>query len=297
MDEHAHPRTLQRVGLVPHPSRRLDDVVDLIGDWANGHGVAIGQVPVPGRGQTLADPVAAADCDLLVALGGDGTTLVALHAGAAASRPVLGVACGSIGALTMVTAERLGWALDEVSAHRWTPTGVPALDIAWGERTSEAAINDLVVVRDGPGQVLVSISVDGVLYAQLAGDGVVVATALGSSAYNMAAGGPLLAPGAEGIAVTPLAVHGGASAPLVVGTGSRLTLAVHPGYGGVRFEVDGRRTVEDGQLLDIRLQAGYATRVSLAEEEARLSGLRRRGLIRDSPRVGIREARGPHATA
>jgi NAD+ kinase len=292
MEEHARPPTLERVGLVPHPSRRLDEVVDLIGGWAAGHRVTIGQVPVPGRGQTLADPVAAADCDLIVALGGDGTTLVALHAGAAASRPVMGVACGSVGALTTVTAERLRWALDEVSAHRWTPAPIPALDVAWGQVRSEAAINDLVVVRDGPGQVLVSISVDGVLYVQLAGDGVVVASALGSSAYNMAAGGPLLAPGAEGIAVTPLAVHGGASAPLVVGTDSRLTLAVHPGYGGVRFEIDGRRTIVDGQLLDIRLRAEYATRVSLAEEEARLSGLRRRGLVRDSPRVGIREARG-----
>ena len=52
-------------------------------------------------------------------------------------------------------------------------------------------------------------SVDDVLYARVAGDGLVVATPLGSSAYTMAAGGPILAPGAEGIAVTPLAPHGG----------------------------------------------------------------------------------------
>ena len=69
-------------------------------------------------------------------------------------------------------------------------------------------------------------SVDDVLYAAVAGDGMVVATALGSSAYTMAAGGPILAAGAKGMAVTPLAPHGGSCPPLVAGMDSRLSLTV-----------------------------------------------------------------------
>jgi NAD+ kinase len=285
----------RRLGLVVHPSRDLDGVLGLLRSWAPAQGFVIGQVKLPGQPRQVADPVKAADCDMLVALGGDGTTLVALPVGATASRPVIGVACGSVGVLSSVDAGRLGWALDQLAAGRWTAQDLPALELAWGEDRLAPAINDLVVIRDGPGQVLVSITLDGVLYARVAGDGVVVATPLGSSAYTMAAGGPLLAPGAEGLTVTPLAVHGGASAPLVAGSESGLELVVEAGYGGVRYEVDGRRAAIEGDRLAIRRREAYAKLVTLAATEPRLTGLRRRGLVQDSPRVLVRDSRLPDA--
>jgi NAD+ kinase len=283
--------TVRELGVVVHPTRRLDRVLEEIDAWAATHGAKVGQVPGPGQIPVVAEPVQPQDCDLLLSLGGDGTTLIALHAAAVSSRPVLGVACGSVGALTSVTADRLRWALDQIAADDWTPVSLPGLEVSWGDAPAEVAINDFVVVRDGPGQVTVAISVDDVLYVRVAGDGVVVATALGSSAYTMAAGGPLLAPGAEGMVVTPLAVHGGACAPLVAGTDSHVTFVVDPGYGGVRYEVDGRRTGVEGSSLTVRRRPDYARLVALAEEEPRLTGLRRRGLVQDSPRVLVREAR------
>jgi NAD+ kinase len=246
---------------------------------------------VPGQTRQVADPVEAADCDLLLALGGDGTALIALHAGAPTSRPVLGIACGSIGVLTSVSAERVAWALEQVAAGRWSPVAVPGLDVAWGEAHGGVVINDVVIVRDGPGQILVSIAVDGVLYAHLAGDGLVVASALGSSAYTMAAGGPVLAPGAAGIVVTPLAAHGGSCPPLVAGSASHVTLTIEPGYGGARCELDGRPTAIEGRLLTVRDHRDYATLVKLPEDEPRLTGLRRRGLVLDSPRAQVRDLR------
>lgn len=288
MDERS---PLRRVGLVVHPSRDLDQVLAELGAWASAHGVAVGQVAIPGQTRRVADPVEATVCDLLVALGGDGTTLAALHAGALPSRPVLGVACGSVGVLTSVSADRLDWALDQIAARRWAPTGLPALEIGWDGAEGEVAINDVAVVRDGAGQLVLSITVDDVLYARVAGDGLVVATPLGSSAYTMAAGGPILAPGAEGIAITPLADHGGSCPPLVVGRDSRLTLAIEPGHGGVRYEVDGRRAAIEAHVLSLGLRRDYATLVRLADEEPRLTGLRRRGLVLDSPRVLVRDAR------
>lgn len=281
---------LHQVGLVAHPSRDVAGVLEAVSSWSSKHGVAVGQIPVQGQPRRLADPVEAGDCDLVLALGGDGTTLVALHVGAAVSRPVMGVACGSVGALTSVKAADAGWALEQVTEGRFTPVPVPALEIEWAGGGG-VAINDLVVIRDGPGQVLVSITVDDVLYARLAGDGLVVATALGSSAYTMAAGGPLVAAGAEGMVITPLADHGGSIVPLVTGPGARITLDVEPGYGGVRYELDGRRADVEGHALTISHGRDYATLVRLADEEPRLSGLRRRGLVLDSPRVLVRESR------
>jgi NAD+ kinase len=147
------------------------------------------------------------------------------------------------------------------------------------------------VVRSGAGQIIVSITVDDVLYGRVSGDGLVVATALGSSAYTMAAGGPILAPGAEGMTITPLAPHGGSCPPLVAGAGSRLAVAIDPGHGGFRYELDGRPTAAVGDTLELRHRPDYATLARLAEDEPRLAGLRRRGLVVDSPRVLVRDSR------
>jgi NAD+ kinase len=282
---------LRRLGLVVHPTRRVDRVLLEIGSWAAAHGLEVGQVAILGQSRRVAEPVEAASCDLLLALGGDGTALVALHAGAPSARPVLGVACGSIGALTSVSAERVGWALERIAAGRFAQAAVPGLEVAWGEADGGVAINDVALVRDGPRQVMVSITVDEVLYAQVAGDGVVVATALGSSAYTMAAGGPILAPGAEAIVVTPLAPHAGSCPPLVAGSQSHLALRIESGYGPFRCELDGRLTTIGGSDLRFRQRGDYARLVSLPDEEPRLTGLRRRGLVLDSPRVAVRKAR------
>jgi NAD+ kinase len=284
---------LRRLGLVVHPTRDLGRVLADVTAWAAAHDVAVGQVQVAGQTRHVADPVDPADCDLLVALGGDGTTLAALHAGAAAGRAVLGLACGSVGVLTSVAGDDAKSALEEVEDGRWEPVDVPGLEVEWDDGTSAVAINDVAVIRAGSGQALVSVSVDGVLYAQVAGDGLVVATALGSSAYTMAAGGPILAPGADGMVVTPLAPHGGSCPPLVAGTGSRVALAVQEGHGGVRYEIDGRPAAAERPGLTVGTRADYATLVRLADEESRLTGLRRRGLVVDSPRVLVREARLP----
>jgi NAD+ kinase len=282
---------LHRVGLVVHPTRPVDRALGEIESWASAAGATVGQVQIEGQTRRVADPVEAASCDLLLGLGGDGTALAALHAGAPHRIPVLGVALGSVGVLTSVSGDRLTGALEQIAAGRWTRVGIPGLDITGGDAPGAVAINDAAVVRDGPGQILVSVSVDDVLYARIAGDGIVVATPLGSTAYAMAAGGPILAPGADGMVVSPLAAHGGSFPPLVAGVASRLTLTVEPGFGGARCEVDGRPMAISGHAATIRHQSDYAALVALAGEEPRLAGLRRRGLVLDSPRALMRETR------
>lgn len=285
------PTALGHVGVIVHPRRDLDGAIATLRDWARRHDVVLGQVELAGQSRRVADPIPAAACDLVLALGGDGTALAALHAGATASRPVLSIACGSIGALTSVGVDELGWALDEVRAGRWTAHRLAGLEASSEGDALAVALNDFVVSRAGGGQIVVAISADGVLYARVAGDGVVVATAHGSSAYSMAAGGPLLAPGADGFVATPLAAHGASCPPLVLASTSCLELVIEAGYGGMRFELDGQPSEIKAQRVELRLRPGYATRVELPGEEPPLTGLRRRGLLLDSPRVKIREGR------
>src|SRR4051794_9910143 len=102
---------LQRIGVVVHPRRTLDQALDTLRAWAEAGGGEVVQLRVPGQEREVATAGEAADCDLIAALGGDGTTLAALRAAARVDRPVLGVACGSLGALTATTADQLDEAL------------------------------------------------------------------------------------------------------------------------------------------------------------------------------------------
>jgi len=287
-------RRMRRLGLVVHPRREIASALDTLQDWSDARGVEVVQVPAAGQERRVAEPGDPATCDLIVGLGGDGTTLAAIHTAAAVDKPVLGVACGSLGALTAVSADALEGALDRVAAGDWEPRHLPALQVESGGET-RWGVNDLVIVRQGAGQVSADVRVDGELFIRFAGDGLVVATALGSSAYTLAAGGPVLAPGGSGLVFTPLAPHGGCCPPLVAGPDSRLEIALDPGHGGARIELDGqiRDRVEplSPQTLSVSLRTGHATLVALGGEEPMLAGLRRRRVLMDSPRILARDER------
>ncbi len=227
-------------------------------------------------------------CDLVAALGGDGTVLKALHVAAATRTPVIGVAYGSLGAITTVPEAELRAGLDRFAAGDWVARRLPALKLDTADGTIAWAINDLVLARRGGTQLIVDVSVAGELYARVAGDGVVVATPLGSSAYSMAAGGPLLSIDLNALVCTPLAMHGGCAPPLVVAGGHEVTLDAHPGHGGFDLEVDGFECETTAERFVVSHEAQYTTLVDLGGVKTGLAGLRARGLIADSPRVLFR---------
>jgi NAD+ kinase len=279
----------QRIALVVHPTRPIDGALATLRDWAQERGVALLQPRVVGGAQRAVAPDGdLVRGDLVVALGGDGTVLSALRAAAPLDAPVLGVSCGSLAALTAVAAGRLADALDRVVAGDWTPRRLPALEIRPADGRKAWAVNDFVVVRRRAAQVVAEVRVDGELYARLAGDGLIVASPLGSSAYSMAAGGPVVVMGTPVIVCTPLATHGGNAPPLVVPMTSTLQLTVQPSYGGFDVEIDGH--VHEYEL---RLHHEKITLVTFGEAGLGLTMLRDRGLIADSPRVLARDRRAP----
>jgi NAD+ kinase len=282
---------LSRLGLVVHPTRDLDRALGAVRAWAADHGADLIQIDAGKPREGVAPWGEAADCDLVVAVGGDGTVLAAVRAGAEADRPVLGVSCGSLGALATVSARKVGAALDAVQAGDWVARKLPALIVVPDGGAEQTAVNDLVVVRDGAGQIAITLRVDGELYASFTGDGVVLSTPVGSSAYTLAAGGPVLAAGADAVVVTPLAAHGGCIPPLVAAAGSTVRVEVEPGHTGSRTELDGRPAVLGADAFEVTLRPAHADLVSLGDEEPQLRGLRRRGILLDSPRMVARAAR------
>jgi NAD+ kinase len=288
-------RRTQRLGLVIHPRREVASAVDALVAWGDTHGVELVQVPAPGQKRLFVEAGDPATCDLIVAVGGDGTTLAALRTAAAVGKPVLGVACGSLGALTAIGGDDIADALDRFSAGDWLPRRLPALVVESDGEQPQVGVNDLVVVRQGAGQIAAAVRVDGELFIRFAGDGLVIGTQLGSSAYTLAAGGPVLAPGSSGLVFTPLAAHGGCCPPLVTGPAGRLEIELDPGHGGARIELDGQicDVVEplSHRTLTVSLRPDHATLVALGDEEPMLAGLRRRRVLMDSPRVLARDDR------
>lgn len=281
--ESAHP--LRRIGLLVHPTRNLDEPLRLLGEWTQQHGTEIVQLATAYPQRQVAAEGEASDCDLILSIGGDGTTLAALRAGVVADRPVLGVACGSLGALANVISADIPRALERFSRREWQPRSFPALSIARPAGEPLFALNDVALVRASGGQVRLTASVDGALFARIAGDGAVVSTPIGTSGYAISAGGPLLLTHVDGYVFTPLPKHGGFAPPLVIASQSELLLDVAGSFAGARLEVDGQVAGDCSGSMTITFRPGVVTQVSFDDQEPLLAGLRRRGILLDSPRL------------
>jgi NAD+ kinase len=281
-----------RIALVVHPSRPLKTALETLERWAREHETEVVQIPTDGASsREVATKGELEDGDLVVTLGGDGTVLAALRAAALLDAPVLGVACGSLGALTAVHVDRLEQALDRFRAGDWSAHRLPALAINPSGGPDAWAVNDFVILRRGAGQVLLDLYVDDELYVRLAGDGLIVATPIGSSAYSMAAGGPLLTSKTPAVVCTPLAMHGGSAPPLVVPAGATVRVEAQHSFAGFEVQLDGHASPMSDSEYRITVKEEKVTLVAFDDDEHMLTGLRRRGLIADSPRVLARDKR------
>jgi len=282
---------LRRVGVLVHPTRNVDEPLRLLREWTAENGIELSQIAAPYPQRPVAEDGDAGDADLIVSIGGDGTTLAALRAGAETGRPVLGIGCGSLGALANVTAADARRSLDRFVRGEWRPRLFPALWVTRSQGEPVFALNDVALVRESGSQVRVSAYVDGTLFARIAGDGAVVSTPIGTSGYAISAGGPLLLTGIDSYVLTPLPKHGGFAPPLVIGAGSELELDAAGSFGGVRLEVDGQVAGSGVGAVTVSFRAAIATQVTFDDHEPLLTGLRRRGILVDSPRFLAEDAR------
>ena len=154
---------MERVGVLVHPTRPVQHGVEILQRWTQDRGLGLVQIAA-GEQPQVAPSGEVSACDLVTALGGDGTILKALHAAARTGTPVLGVACGSLGVLTTLPENELRVALDRFAAGDWLARRLPALDVGAGGAHVVWAINDLVLARRGGSQLVVEVCVDGELY-------------------------------------------------------------------------------------------------------------------------------------
>ena len=190
--------------------------------WRRAEGGAVWPYQDPGRdgdaersrqrpepGSSLEVP---ADADCMIVLGGDGTVLQAARLTKMLRVPIIGVNLGTLGYMTEVEVPNLEESLERLIAGDYVQESRMMLGgratFADGRREEGWALNDIVISRSGPLQIIkFNIYVNGQFLNDYSADGVIVTTPTGSTGYNLSAGGPLVEPGARLIVLTPICPH------------------------------------------------------------------------------------------
>jgi NAD+ kinase len=162
-------------------------------------------------------------CDLIVVLGGDGTLIgtAGRVANAGVDIPIVGVNFGSLGFLTEITLPELYPSLEAVLAgtaridERLMLRSLTRRD--GREFTTRLALNDVVITKTALSRIIeLGVTIGDAAVMRVRADGLIVATPTGSTAYNLAAGGPIVHPGVDAILLTPIAPHMLTNRPIVV---------------------------------------------------------------------------------
>lgn len=189
-------------------------------------------------------------CDFVVALGGDGTILRAVrhHPGT----PVLGLNLGSLGYLATVGREDYATALHLLAAGDYQVAERTMLVARKPSSCEEAiALNEIVAMREMTGHAAtIDLSADSQSVTRYTADGLVIATPTGSTAYSLAAGGPVLMPDTASLVVTPMNPHALAVRPLVVSDSVRLAVTSRRRVNGVAEKLGVYADGESVFLLD-----------------------------------------------
>jgi NAD+ kinase len=249
-------------------------------DWSRGGELVRGLIETYGTlvaeydsGAICDDPMVGR-VDLVVVLGGDGTLLSQARRWAGLGVPIMGVNLGKLGFMAefdLDSAKSYAEAIfggGEMQTRELSFVGVKVRSREGEARYEGLALNECVVTAGPPYRMIeLSLSIDGSPGPKVVGDGLIVSTPTGSTAYNLSAGGPIIAPSVDAMVVTPIAAHSLAFRPIVV-----------PGHGKIELTVlranhddegaSGTTLVLDGQV-HVPLEEGDTAAIGLAGTKVR----------------------------
>ena len=263
---------IKRVGVLYHPKRAdalavARQTAEILGR----HGVACSLLPA---WEEEAIRAALPDWDMVVTCGGDGTILRTTRLAAPLGVPQVGVNLGKLGFLSELqpaeVSERLPaylsgvYSIEERAMLRATlhvASEAPAQREAGSSEHQFDALNEVLVARGAlPRVITVKVAIDGVEYHTFSGDGLIVATATGSTAYSMAASGPVLTPTLRNMILNPVCPHSTRATKLVLPPDACVTVEIVAGSPAI-LSIDGH--------VDLALGNGDTIRVGLSPHVAK----------------------------
>lgn len=246
------------------------------------------------------DDAEAADCELAVVFGGDGTILRGAEWAVPAGVPLLGVNLGHVGFLAEAESSEIDSVVERVAARSWRLEERTVIEVVVTEPGADApcwtsfAVNEVSLEKAAREKMLEAmVEIDARPLSRWSCDGVLVATPTGSTAYAFSAGGPVMWPEVEALLLVPLSAHALFARPLVLGPSSsiRVQLVGESKSGGGVVWCDGRRSsdVQAGSLVEVhrsrhRLRLARLTESPFTDRLVGKFGLRVEGW-REDPEV------------
>ncbi len=243
--------TSSRIGFVIKPemneaNKLLEQLVPWLAQAGHSAVVAHEDRSVPASARVVPEDSLVEEIDVLVVLGGDGTMLRASSVVGDSGIPVLGINLGRLGFLTPFDPLEARGAIAAAVAGDLNISERMRLLIRYRSAESDTpvermALND-VVIHQGAMARLIELDayLDDGLISSYRADGIIVATPTGSTAYNLAAGGPILVPGQKAMALTPICAHALTMRPLVVPDDGTIRVRLGGDSRGVVLTADGQ---------------------------------------------------------
>jgi len=247
---------IRTVGIIARPRRQdIAVVVPPLISWLRAHdakvvcdsetGGCIGGL----EAETLRREDLAAHSDLLIVLGGDGTLLSAARQAAARKVPILAVNLGGLGFLTTVSQDELYLILEEIfsNKHRVSERVMLQAEIIRDGTVvrQQIALNDAVLNKAALARIMdLELRIDGEYVTTYKADGLILSTPTGSTAYSLAAGGPIVYPNVAAFIVTPICPHTLTNRPLVIPDSVKLEIDFKAGDDAVFLTLDGQVGIE-----------------------------------------------------
>jgi NAD+ kinase len=261
---------VKKIGIISKPRKsEVRDVVLPLLNWLREHSIEVcldketGSI-LESHDKCVTRNEMPSHVDLIIVLGGDGTLLAAARVLNRKPVPILAVNLGSLGFLTVITQEELFVTLEAVLAGNYRSDKRVQIEgelIRADETISSfLALNDVVVNKGAIARILdFEVLVDGQFVSTFKSDGLIISTPTGSTAYSLAAGGPIVAPAVAAFVMTPICAHTLTNRPLVLPDSATVEIIVKTQREAAYLTVDGQMGITAHSEDIVRMKKASST--------------------------------------
>ena len=204
-------------------------------------------------------------CNMVLALGGDGTIISAARVVGNSGVPIAGINLGGLGFLAEVALEEIYDRLQLIQDGDYLVEERMVLraKLENEKEISYRALNDIVIERGSSTRMIsITVTVDDKFFNRYSADGIIIATPTGSTAYSLSAGGPIIVPPHEAVIVTPLSPHSLSQRAVVIKPDSKIKIIPENTSGEMLVSIDGQTSV--------KIKNGQSIHIERAENNIRL---------------------------
>ena len=256
--------TLKKIGLVIKSDAKAKKKAEELEGWLRSRKIEIVRKKTVEPGQKKASgslPPAPSDLDCIFVLGGDGTFLSAVRWIGDRDIPILGIKFGEVGFLAEIAEENLYTAAEKVLKGDFILRPRMRLSVKVKRQNEilaqETVLNDVVINRGALARLAhIETYIDNHYLTTYSADGLIVATPTGSTAYSLAAGGPVIHPAVPGIILTPICPFTLTNRPLIVPESANIKIKLAKGSYDIILTFDGQKGLKINDRDEIAIQKG-----------------------------------------